>query len=100
MFNNKRYLTKGINERIPFPVQFTLWELIEDIPDKKRDYLQIFRLKWHNGILTIEHSQEIPCYSKTHTYISEITEKTEKVYIIDSGEYSTMLLAEEYCGGI
>ena len=96
MFNNKRYLTRGIDERIPFLVQLTLWELIEEIPDKKRDYLQIFRLKWHNGTLTIEHSQEVPHYSKTHTYISEITEKTEKVYIIDSGEYSTMLLAEEY----
>ncbi|MBR1592572.1 MAG: DUF960 domain-containing protein [Ruminococcus sp.] len=96
MFNNKRYLTRGIDERIPFLVHLKLWELIEEIPDRKRDYLQVFRLKWHNGILTIEHSQEVPHYSKTHTYVAETTEKTEKVYIIDSGEYSTMLLAEEY----
>lgn len=96
MFNNKRYLTKGVNERIPIDVQLTLWELIEEIPDKNRDYLQIFKLKWHSGTLTVEHSQEAPHYSKTHTYTAESTEKTEKVYIIDSGEYSTMLLAEEY----
>lgn len=93
MFNNKRYLTKGVNERIPMLVQLALWKLVDEIPDKKRDYLQVFKLKWHNGTLKIEHSQEIPHFSKTHTYI---TETAEKVYIIDCEEYSIMLLAEEY----
>ena len=96
MFDNKRYLTRGVDERIPLLVQLTLWELVEDIPNKKRDYLQVFELTSHNGTLTVRHSQEVPHFSRTHTYTSETTEKTEKVYIIDSGEYSTMLLAEEY----
>lgn len=41
MFDNKRYLTRGVDERIPLLVQLTLWELVEDIPNKKRDYLQV-----------------------------------------------------------
>ena len=96
MFESKRYLTRGVDERIPLLVQLKLWELVEEIPNEKRDYLQVFELTWHNGTLTVKHSQEVPHYSKTHTYTSERAEKTEKVYIIDSVEYATMLLAEEY----
>lgn len=93
MFDSKRYLTRGIDERIPLLVQLKLWELVEEIPDKKRDYLQVFELTLHNGTLTVKHSQEVPHYTKTHTYTAETT---EKVYIIDSVEYATMLFAEEY----
>ena len=95
MFENKRYLTCGVDSTIPIELQLFLWECVERMPAPK-DYLQVFELTWHNGTLTVRHSQEVPHFSRTHTYTSETTEKTEKVYIIDSGEYSTMLLAEEY----
>lgn len=36
MFDNKRYLTRGVDERIPLLVQLTLWELVEEIPNKKK----------------------------------------------------------------
>ena len=96
MCDSNRYLTRGVEERIPLLVQLKLWELVEVIPNEKRDYLQVFELTWHNGTLTVKHSQQVPHYSKTHTYTSERAEKTERVYIIDSVEYATMLLAEEY----
>ena len=95
MFENPRYLTKGISERIPVLVQLLLWQMADEMPVRK-DYLQIFRLEWKNGVLKITHSQEVPPYTRTYTLTAGETVKTEKIYIIDSGNYSTMLLAEEY----
>lgn len=45
----------------------------------------------------IIHSQEVPAYSKTYTF--NCTEQecvSGKIFVIDDGEYCTMLLAEEY----
>ena len=98
----KKYLTKGVNEKIPLAVQIVLWELASSLPLEKQDYLQVFKLTWNEGLLTVVHSQEVPRYEKTHSFALETTEKTEKaettekVYIINSGDYVTMLLANEY----
>ena len=89
----KKYLTKGVNEKIPLAVQLVLWELASVLPSEKQDYLQVFKLTWKEGLLTVVHSQEVPRYEKTHSFALETTEKTEKaettekVYIIDSGDY-------------
>lgn len=91
MFNNKRYLTKGISERIEICYQMIMWSMIDNL-NVEKDYLQIFQLDWKNDVLTITHSQEQPFYKLP----CQSTVKTEKVYVIDSEEYSTMLLAEEY----
>ena len=37
MFDNKRYLTRGINTTIPPPLQAILWNLIDLLPPE-RDY--------------------------------------------------------------
>lgn len=100
MFNKDRYLTRGIKSTISMSIIATMWSMIEEIPDDKRDYLQVFNLVWENGKLTIKHTQEIPEYEKT----VEIIDPThslhgsheEKIFVIDDGDYSTMLLAEEY----
>ena len=95
MFNNSRYITKGINEELPLSIQILLWSLVDSLLIEK-DYLQIFTIKIIRGnLLEITHSQEKPVYTKTIQAVGAI-DRNMKVYIIDDGEYSTMLFAEEY----
>jgi hypothetical protein len=78
-----------------------LWELVEKrlASGAKTDYLQVFDLKYKGSeeypIQYLVHRQEQPDYKMEYTveYKNPIT---TKIYVIDSGEYSTMLLAEEY----
>lgn len=95
MFNNKRYLTKGVSERIEICYQMIMRSMIDNM-NVEKDYLQIFQFDWKNNVLTITHSQEQPFYKKVYKLPCQSAVKTEKVYVIDSEEYSTMLLAEEY----
>ena len=94
MFDNQRYLTKGVNEAIPFELQLFMWECIDRMPEPK-DYFQVFELEPLNGMQHIVHSSEQPKY-KMNYFIPTPSAVTTKVYVIDSVEYSTMLLAEEY----
>ena len=96
MFDKAKYLTRGIQARIPVEIRIAMWGMIGDIPNEKRDYLQVFNLTWNNGKLTIKHSQEIPMYENTVTLDSSHANGEEKIFVIDDGDYSTMLLAEEY----
>ena len=68
-----------------------MWSMIDNL-NVEKDYLQ----DWKNNVLTITHSQEQPFYKKVYKLPCQSAVKTEKVYVIDSEEYSTMLLAEEY----
>ncbi len=43
MFQNQRYITRGIESEIPIELQLFMWRCIESVP--KPDYLQIFRLE-------------------------------------------------------
>ena len=93
--SKKRYLTKGVNETIPFEIQLFLWEAIDRMPQPK-DYLQIFRLFEMEGMQVVEHSAEQPEY-KMHYVLTNVNNiVSAKVYVIDSEEYCIMLLAEEY----
>ena len=95
MFNNSRYITKGVHEELPLSIQILLWSLVDSLLIEK-DYLQIFTIKIIRGnLLEITHSQEKPVYTKTIQAVGDI-DRNMKVYIIDDGEYSTMLFAEEY----
>ena len=94
MFNNGFYVTRGVRDNIPLPLQIIMWELIEDLPVDK-DGLQVFSLSEENGRQVLKHSQEVPEYEKE--YILDIEESiTEKIFVIDDGTHSTMLLASEY----
>lgn len=93
MFSNKRYITKGVQADIPFELQIFMWDCIKAVPEP--DYLQIIRLSDFNGKQRIIHEQEIPEYKRE--YLLAVNEPINaKVYIIDDGDHSTMLLAEEY----
>ena len=94
MFNNKRYLTKGIDEGIPLELQLFMWSCIDRMPEPK-DYLQVFELGEINNMQRVIHSSEQPEYRMDYL-IPTTKAVTTKVYIIDSVDYSTMLLAEEY----
>ena len=94
MFNNKRYLTRGVQSEIPLELQLFMWSCINTIPEPK-DYLQIFRLSCVDGKQKIIHEQEQPEFKRE--YILTVPNPiTAKVYVIDSDTYSTMLLSEEY----
>jgi len=91
----KCYLTRGVDETIPVELQLFMWEAIDRMP-QPRDYLQVFNLSVENSLQCIIHKSEQPEYEMK--YILPTVEKTviAKIYVIDSEEYCTMLLAEEY----
>lgn len=94
MFDTKRYLTCGVDSTIPLELQLFLWGCVERMPAPK-DYLQIFELSAAGSMQAITHSSEEPEYRMTYLIPSD-TPITEKLYIIDDGDHSTMLLANEY----
>lgn len=94
MFKNQRYLTKGVQSEIPLELQLFMWSYIDRLPEEK-DYFQVFKMESLNGIQKITHFSEQPAYCKEYL-IPTAKPITAKVYIIDSNDYSTMLLAEEY----
>ena len=94
MFQNKRFLTRGVQVEIPVELQLFLWNCIDQLPEE-RDYFQVFKLDVCNGKQHIHHFSEQPEYSKEYT-IDLANPVNQKVYVIDDIDHSTMLLAEEY----
>ena len=95
MFNNPKYLTRGVQSTIPSWLVILLWHLIEIMPVEQKDYLQVFRLQKTERGQHITHTQEqspyqyeldVPCTDAVNA----------KIFVIDDGTHSTMLLAEEY----
>lgn len=96
MFKNSRYVTRGVTSDIPVELQFVLWMMVDSLKIEK-DYLQVFKLTNEEGKQKIVHSQEEPDYKKEYVINKPDWEPVvTKVYIIDDGDHSTMLLAEEY----
>ena len=94
MFDNNRYLTCGIDSKIPLDLQLFMWECVDQLP-LKRDYLQVFDLEQVGTMQSITHRSEEPEYRKVYLLPSD-KPITEKLYIIDDGDHCTMLLASEY----
>ena len=94
MATNERFLTCGVDSTIPPEIQLFLWECVEKLREPK-DYLQVFELKSAGCLQSITHSSEEPAYKMEYLLPSD-TPITEKLYIIDDGDHSTMLLASEY----
>jgi hypothetical protein len=103
VFNNGRYATRGISNEIPAELQFILWDMIDSrkAAGKKLDYLQVFRLSTEKGRQKICHEQEKPRY-KAEIYVENFFPDSAhwqietKIFVIDDGDHSTMMLAEEY----
>lgn len=94
MFNNQRYITRGIDIEIPLWLQVFMWECIDKLPEE-RDYFQVFKMESMDGIQRITHFSEQLEYHMEYLIPTD-NPITTKVYIMDSDEYSTMLLASEY----
>lgn len=100
MFNNEKYISKGINEKLSSDLISLLWLMIEDVSIKiNLDYLQIFKLSIENNngvdMQKIVHEQEQPKYINT-IYVLCDNKINAEIYCIDDGCYSTMIFAEEY----
>lgn len=98
---DSRCVTRGVNAEIDIRLQLAMWSLIDILKmkeDVEVDYLQVFKLKKEVDFIKIEHSQEVPEYKSVHMIgIDDIElDKDTKIFVIDSGDYSTMLLPEEY----
>ena len=94
IFNNQKFITRGVAENIPIPLQLLMWEMIHNLPVDK-DYLQVFSLSEKDGKQRIIHTQEEPEYEKEYVLnINPIT--TGRVFVIDDKTYSTMLMNYEY----
>lgn len=91
----KRYLTRGVDEIIPPEIQLFLWTAIDNMPAPK-DYLQVFELTKNGNMQCILHKSEQPAYEMTYILTTIENAINAKIYCIDSEEYCTMLLAEEY----
>ena len=101
-FTDNRYITCGVQAEIHPILQASLWNMIDnDISNGLPvDYLQIFKLKpvMRNGkeCQEIIHLQEQPKRDKKTIVDFGITPVSAKIFVIDSGEYVTMMLASEY----
>lgn len=102
-FSSQRYVTRGVNETIGPDIQSVLWSIIDrDLGNgMEMDYLQVFTLSivHEDGQVyqRIRHKQEKPERKRKYdvTGIAEpVTGVT--VWVIDSGDYVTMLLPSEY----
>ena len=94
MFDNQRYLTRGVQAEIPLTLQIFMWSCVDGLP-KEHDYFQVFRLESFGTMQKMTHFSEQREYHREYLIPSD-NPITVKVYVIDSEEYSTMLLAEEY----
>lgn len=95
----KRYVSRQVNENVPMQLQILMWSMIDSLKEKKRlDYLQIFRLKVKDHRVLIEQEQEVPPYKELYEVEKSKfpIEHDMKIYVIDSVDYSTMIFAEEY----
>ena len=95
MFDNPKYLTRGVQSTIPGWLVILLWHLIEIMSAEQKDYLQVFRLSRTDTGQHITHIQEQPPYQYDLDVPCTDAVKA-KIFVIDDGTHSTMLLAEEY----
>lgn len=95
MFENQKFLTRGITAQLPLWMINMLWLMILTMEVQEKDYLQVFTLTKTLTGQHIVHTQEQPPY---HYELDVPCDDAVdvKVFVIDDLTYSTMLLAEEY----
>ena len=94
-FQNKRFITKGVDSQVSPLLQLFMWHCIDTMMPPK-DYLQIFKLTEENGQQKVTHIQEQPEYTREYLIKTDAPIFIGKIYAIDDETHSTMLLAEEY----
>ena len=99
---NSRYMTRRIQEELPVEILLLLWYEIDGQKNAglEMDYLHVFSFeKLGDDTFVIKHEQEQPAritYSYCNYYAEYESLLAKKVFIIDDGDHSTELGAEEY----
>ena len=102
-FENRieRYISSGVKDEIPASLVSFMWSKI-DAMKQNRDYLQVFSFVSEDGKQLIIHTQEgceefdAADYKAEYRLFGYPEPINDKIYVIDDGEHSTMILAEEY----
>ena len=77
-------------------LQLFMWQCIQDMSPQK-DYLQVFECTLEDGKQKIIHSQEEPEFKKEYLLkLADTPIFIGKVFVIDDGDHSAMMLASEY----
>ena len=95
MFQNPKFLTRGIMTEIPDWLTIQMWHMVAAMEVPEQDCLQVFRLTQTPTGQHIVHTQEQPPYHKELDILCK-NAVNAKIFVIDDGTHSTMLLAEEY----
>ena len=96
-------MTRRIAYELPQNLVMFMWMRIDELraqSDGRMDYLQVFELKPMVDDLgqtkqVIIHRSEQPAYEQRYE-VAMVNPEDVKIFVIDSGDYSTMMLAEEY----
>ena len=59
-----------------------------------KDYLQVFEISGAHDKVKVIHTQEEPEYRREYLWDAPVF--CGKIFVIDDGDHSTMLLVEEY----
>ncbi len=95
MFENQKFITRGVLCNIPVELADLMWHMVLTMEAEAKDYLQVFKLTKTPTGQHIVHMQEQPLY-RYELDVPCTDAVDEKVYVIDDGTHSTMLLASEY----
>ncbi|TBL77416.1 DUF960 family protein [Paenibacillus thalictri] len=101
-FGSKRYVSRGVNKIVSPELQLTLRALVDEQVRNglEMDYLQIFDLSigevHGRKVQKVMHRQEQPVRCKETILPSVRKPVNMTVWVIDSGDYVTMLLPSEY----
>ena len=95
MFENPKYITRGVQGEIPDALMLLMWQMIAAMQTAQKDYLQVFTLTKTPTGQHIVHEQEQPTY-RYELDVPCDDAVDAKVFVIDDFTHSTMLLAEEY----
>ena len=95
MFENQKFLTRGIESTIPSWLVHLMWNMVLTMETESKDYLQVFKLTQTPTGQHIVHEQEQPPY-RYELDVPCADAVDAKVFVIDDLTHSIMLLSEEY----
>jgi len=96
IFNNEKFITRGVSSEVSLLLQLFMWQCIDEMKVPK-DYLQVFEFTVEGNKQRIIHSQEEPEYKREYLFdIADPPFFIGKIFVIDDGDHSTMMLASEY----
>lgn len=95
MFENQKFLTRGVMAEIPSWLTNLMWHMVLTMVVEEKDYLQVFKLtKTLTGQHIVHEQEQSPYRYELDVECPDAV--NAKVFVIDSQVYSTMLLADEY----